>query len=95
MDMERVTLTFSDFAALARELRASGCTSAASAGGAGLRGRDWLHRLEQGYGQHRREGRLPATFEIVYGHAWKPEQGPRVTDDGRAVIRVEPRAARR
>jgi malonyl-CoA O-methyltransferase len=95
MDMERVTLTFSDFAALARELRASGCGSAAPPGGAGLRGRGWRRRLEQGYEQHRREGRLPATFEIVYGHAWKPEQGPRVTDDGRAVIRVQPRAARR
>ena len=93
MDMERVTLTFSDFAALARELRASGCASAAPAVGAGLRGRGWRRRLEQGYELHRRAGRLPATFEIVYGHAWKPQE-PRVTDDGRAVIRVQPRSAR-
>jgi malonyl-CoA O-methyltransferase len=35
----------------------------------------------------RREGRLPATFEVVYGHAWKPE--PRVTADGRAIMRFE------
>jgi malonyl-CoA O-methyltransferase len=92
MDMERMTLTFSDFAALARELRASGCSNAASAGDAGLRGRGWLRQLEQGYEPQRREGRLPVTFEIVYGHAWKPQQGPRVTEDGRAVIRVQPRA---
>jgi len=31
-------------------------------------------------------GRLPATFEIVYGHAWKPV--PRTTADGRAIIRL-------
>jgi malonyl-CoA O-methyltransferase len=93
MDMERVTLTFSDFAALARELRASGCGNALPASGAGLRGRGWRLRLEQGYERHRRAGRLPATFEILYGHAWKPEQGPRVSDDGRAVIRVRPRPA--
>jgi malonyl-CoA O-methyltransferase len=32
----------------------------------------------------RREERLPATFEIVYGHAWKAE--PKATADGRAII---------
>ena len=95
MDMERVTLTFSDFAALARELRASGCSNAARVRGAGLRGRDWLRQLVQGYERQRNEGRLPATFEIVYGHAWKLQEGPRVTEDGRAVIRVQPRAERR
>jgi malonyl-CoA O-methyltransferase len=33
-------------------------------------------------------GALPATFEIVYGHAWKLEsdKSPRVLADGRAVI---------
>jgi malonyl-CoA O-methyltransferase len=30
------------------------------------------------------DGRLPASFEIVYGHAWKPE--PRQIADGRAVV---------
>jgi malonyl-CoA O-methyltransferase len=40
----------------------------------------------------RRDGRLPASFEVVYGHAWKPE--PRLTGDGSAIIRVEPRTRR-
>ena len=31
------------------------------------------------------DGRLPATFEIVYGHAWKAE--PKASADGRAIIR--------
>jgi malonyl-CoA O-methyltransferase len=34
-----------------------------------------------------REGRVPASFEIVYGHAWKP--APRATADGRAIIRFD------
>jgi malonyl-CoA O-methyltransferase len=29
---------------------------------------------------------VPASFEIVYGHAWKA--APRVARDGRAVIRM-------
>ena len=35
----------------------------------------------------RRDGRLPASFEIIYGHAWKPQ--PRVVDDGRAIVRFD------
>jgi malonyl-CoA O-methyltransferase len=31
------------------------------------------------------EGRLPASFEIVFGHAWKAE--PKVAADGRAIVR--------
>lgn len=90
MDMEHITLTFADLAGLARELRSTGCSSASVAQRAGLRGRSWWRYLEEAYERFRRDEGLPATFEIVYGHAWKPE-APRVTDDGRAVIRIEPR----
>ena len=29
---------------------------------------------------------VPATFEVVYGHAWKGE--PRTTPEGHAIVRV-------
>jgi len=87
MDMEQITLTFADFDALARELHDSGGSTAVQAA-SGLRGRAFRHRLKQGYEAVRRDDRLPATFEIVYGHAWKPEQGLRVTAEGHAVVRV-------
>ena len=32
----------------------------------------------------RRAGVLPATYEVIYGHAWKT--APRRTEDGRQVI---------
>jgi malonyl-CoA O-methyltransferase len=28
--------------------------------------------MEAAYELHRREGRLPATFEVVFGQAWAP-----------------------
>jgi malonyl-CoA O-methyltransferase len=40
----------------------------------------------------RSDGRLPASFEVVYGHAWKPE--PRLVADGRTIVRFD-RSARR
>ena len=35
------------------------------------------------------EGRLPATFEVVYGHAWKAEA--KKTADGAAIVRFDPK----
>jgi malonyl-CoA O-methyltransferase len=91
MDVEHITLTYPDPAALLRELRESGAASARSDLARGLRGRVWLERLSRRYARQP-DGRLPATFEVVYGHAWKPEQGPRVTEDGRSVVQFHPRA---
>jgi malonyl-CoA O-methyltransferase len=48
--------------------------------------RDW-RRAFRAYDQCRIDGRLPASFEIIYGHAWKPE--PRLSDDGRAIVKVD------
>ena len=88
MDMEYLTLTYARIEDLFRDLRSSGALSA-WAGPVGLRTPRWRERLTQHYEELRRDERLPATFEVIYGHAWKPEQGPRVAADGRAVIRVD------
>lgn len=93
MDMEYLTLTYADLPSLLRDLRRSGCASARSDAPRGLRGRAWRARLDAAYQPHARDGRLPATFEVVYGHAWKPEQGPDTAPDGRSVLRFHrPRA---
>jgi malonyl-CoA O-methyltransferase len=49
--------------------------------------RDWRRLL--GAWPRDGDGRLPATFEVVYGHAWKPE--PRQIADGRAVVKFHSR----
>jgi malonyl-CoA O-methyltransferase len=36
----------------------------------------------------RRDGRIPVTFEVIYGHAWKPET--RLGPGGRPVIEIRP-----
>jgi malonyl-CoA O-methyltransferase len=93
MDMEYLTLTYARVEDLLRDIRASGAMST-RADNVALRTPRWRERLRQRYESLRREGRLPATFEIVYGHAWKPEAGkrghkPGVTADGRTIIRFE------
>lgn len=86
MEMECLTLTYTDLRSMLRELKDIGAHNAAVGRRSGLMGRgEWL-ALQQAYEQFRSDGRLPATFEVIYGHAWVPEQKRRQLDDGRQVI---------
>ena len=89
MDMEVITLTFADIDALFADLRATGQQNALAERRRGLTGKGVLGAARAEYEKLRRDGRLPASFEIVYGHAWKPE--PRLTDDGRAIVTMQAR----
>ena len=79
MDMERITLTFADAPRLLQELRGLGVNLHPQRFGA-LRGRAWHARLLQALTERLADpaqgGRLSVTFEIIYGHAFKP--APRV-----------------
>ena len=89
MDMEQVTLTYADVETLMRELKALGAHNVATGRNRGLTGRRALDNLRRRYEELRRDGRLPATFEVVYGHGWKP--APRLSPSGRPVIEIKPR----
>lgn len=73
MDMERLTLTWDSPAALLAELRGLG-RNTAPAREPGLRSRSWRSRLDAALvrGLAGPDGRLRLSFEIVYGHAFRP-----------------------
>ena len=87
MDMETITLTYRDLDGLFADLRATGTTNAHLARSRGLTGKSAWKSMRDAYETMRRDGTLPATFEVIYGHAWKPQ--PRPGRDGVAVVRVE------
>jgi malonyl-CoA O-methyltransferase len=93
MDMERVTIAYPDGATLLADLKASGQTHAwrgpAGTAPRGLQGRRFRVALEAALDAQSRGGKLPVTFEVVYGHAWKP--APRQAADGRAIVRFAKR----
>jgi malonyl-CoA O-methyltransferase len=89
MDMEYVTLTYADAAAMMRDLRAIGATNATRGRPRGLTGRGSFGRALAALDAMRREGRIPATFEVIYGHAWRV--APRETAQGLPVVRFERR----
>jgi malonyl-CoA O-methyltransferase len=93
MDMERLTLVYADGAALLADLRASGQTSARADRARGLAGRRFLAGLHARLARHSRDGKLPVSFEVVYGHAWRApaRRAANRTADGRSIVQFERR----
>ena len=89
MDMELITVTYPSPAALLAELKSIGATNQTRGRPRGLTGRGRRAALEAALLTLARDGRIPATFEVVYGHAWKGE--PKRTQDGLPIVKVERR----
>ncbi len=70
MDVENFTLTYSDVYQLMRELKALGAHNVANARRHSLTGKTRLKNMVLSYENFRVDGLLPATYEVVYGHAW-------------------------
>ena len=87
LDMEVITVTYDTAAALLADVRALGGNPLATRE-RGLAGkhawRRMLAALEQG---RRADGKLGLTFEVIYGHAFRP--APKVTSKGEAIIRFD------
>jgi len=92
MEMETITVEYADVAAIADDLRRGGGHNVLPGRRRGLGGRAAWRRMVERYETLRRGGSLPATFEIVYGHAWRAV--PRKTADGRSIVDFQPRRPR-
>jgi malonyl-CoA O-methyltransferase len=75
LDVERYTLHFADLPALLADLRGAGARNATVGRPKGLTGKNKFTALASAYETHRQHGRLPATFEVIYGQAWTPAGG--------------------
>ena len=86
MDMEYITLTYQDVKAVMQDLRSIGAHNVTAGRGQGMMGKNTWNRVLENYETMRRDGKLPATFEVIYGHAWKPQ--PKKIADGRVIIKT-------
>ncbi len=80
LDVERFTLTYADVKSVMRDLKSIGAHNATDGRARGLLGRGFFARLETEYERFRRDGKLPATFEVVYAHAWRGQDKPKFND---------------
>lgn len=73
MDMEMLTVTYSDVKTVMRDLKQIGAHNVMQGRSHSITGKTKLKKMIQAYEQFRVNGVLPVTHEIVYGHAWIPE----------------------
>ncbi|MDD3530294.1 MAG: malonyl-[acyl-carrier protein] O-methyltransferase BioC, partial [Gallionellaceae bacterium] len=69
------------------DLKGIGAHTVLDARREGLMGKTEWRRLTANYERFRRDGRLPATYEVIYGHAWVGDKSR--LEDGRKVIQLK------
>lgn len=96
LDVEHFTLTYKKPIGVLKDLKAIGATrvktSEATQSAKGLTGKNRFTQMLSAYERQRQEGRIPATYEVVHGHAWaSPEEfkGPNRQRSGIVEISLD------
>lgn len=88
MDMEVITLEYSNAAALWRDLRMQGGSNSLRGRPPGLLTPDRLGAVERALDRSRvKGGPIRISVEVIYGHAWKV--APKKTADGHGIVRID------
>jgi malonyl-CoA O-methyltransferase len=72
MDSERITVTYRELGRLMQDLKQIGAHNVNAGRPHGLTGRQRWQQFTAAYEGLRKDGVLPASYEVVYGHAWSP-----------------------
>jgi len=70
LDVDRVEVGYPDVLSLMRDLKAIGAHNVTAGRPRALVGRSRLKRMQDAYEALRRDDRLPATYEVIYGASW-------------------------
>ena len=73
MESEIITVNYKEVDTLMQDLRDIGANVTANGHRQGLLTRNMLKQLREAYEVYRKGDDLPATYEVVYGHAWVSE----------------------
>ncbi len=80
MERDDLVVTYADVLTLMRDLKGIGAHNSLHERRRALYGRRRLAALTAAYERFRSNGLLPATYEVVYGHAWAPHRDSRRQD---------------
>jgi malonyl-CoA O-methyltransferase len=92
IDVDRLVANYDDVLGLMRELKAIGAHNISRGRSRSLTGRNRLTAMTRAYETRRRDGKLPATWEIIHASAWGAAR--RELDAPREVL-IAPGAIRR
>lgn len=90
MDIDYITVTYKEVTNIMRDLQQIGASNAHTSQRKTLTGKNRLQQLKHHYQQFAEtDGRLPVTYEVVYGHAWKFKNTPPAGSPTQAYISVD------
>jgi malonyl-CoA O-methyltransferase len=92
LDVDRIVAGYPDVLTLMRELKAIGAHNVTKGRARGLTGRRRLAAMTQAYETQRRDGKLPATYEVIHAICWGAQ--PRERGSPRETL-IAPGAIRR
>jgi len=70
LDVDRIEVGYPDALSLMRDLKTIGAHNVTAGRPRSLVGRSRLKRMRDAYEAFRRDDRLPATYEVIYGASW-------------------------
>ena len=88
MEAEILKVTYDSVDRLMQDLKAIGAnvtSDAVNKTNTGLGGKSALLKVREAYEKFREDNVLPASYEIIYGHAWKPVAGKKVLNNQQFV----------
>ncbi len=87
VDVERMTRLYPTVLDVLRNLKHIGAHNVAPARARGLTGKDRFAQFRRAYEAAAVDGAIPATYEVVFGHAWAPSADPaRRREHGDVII---------
>ena len=79
LSIENIVLTYDECLQLMRDLKSIGAHNVNLGRRKTLTGKQRLEKAIQYYETYRTNNKLPATYEVIYGHAWKPAMRSTIT----------------
>lgn len=89
LSVEHIVLTYDECKQLMRELKNIGAHNVNNGRRKTLTGKQRLQKVIKHYESYRQDNKLPATYEVIYGHAWKPEMNKNTKDSNVQSISLE------
>lgn len=82
LSIEHIVLTYDECIQLMRELKNIGAHNVNNGRRKSLTGKKRLQKVIKHYESYRQNNKLPATYEVIYGHAWVPEVDNNINKKG-------------
>ncbi|HEU4778579.1 MAG TPA: malonyl-ACP O-methyltransferase BioC [Steroidobacteraceae bacterium] len=95
LDIDRIVMHYPDVLTLMHELKAIGAHNVTRGRPRGLTGRKRLAAMTLAYESLRRDGRLPATYEVIHAICWGGERRTQQPEDFPRETFIAPGAIRR